>query len=118
MVTGFELSPLANSVQVYVTIYEPYDRIVRTNTRFWNVSGIGMEIGLLGGKIKTESLQALLEGGIAFATPDRLGETVVSGIRFELHENPQSGWLDWDPEIPLTVEEEAVGAEEEASREE
>ncbi|MFP3519460.1 MCE family protein, partial [Pseudomonas sp. SIMBA_077] len=40
------------------------------STRFWNVSGITLTGGLSGGiQIKSESLQSLMAGGIAFETP-------------------------------------------------
>ena len=71
-VTGCRLSPDAVSVLVAVDIEEPFAPLVRTDSRFWKASGIDMRFGLFSGaEVRTESLEALLEGGIAFATPDK-----------------------------------------------
>lgn len=94
----------AESVHVHVHIKEDYENLVRENTRFWNASGIGMDLGLLGVKVKTESLQSILSGGVAFATPpnDQMGEKVPDGTVFELYSESQKEWLEWQPTIKVT----------------
>ena len=43
---------------------------MRTTSKFWKASGLDVDFSLFtGAKIKTESMAALLEGGVAFATP-------------------------------------------------
>src|SRR5690606_37356058 len=70
-VTDFELGPTSDRVLIHVLIEPRYAPLVRSGSRFWNASGIGVDAGLFKGvKVRTESLEALLEGGIAFATPD------------------------------------------------
>jgi len=71
-VTGYRLSDDATAALVSVDIETPYAPLVRTTSKFWNASGIKIDVGLFqGARVQTESMQALLEGGIAFATPDR-----------------------------------------------
>jgi hypothetical protein len=77
--------------------------LVRQNTKFWNVSGIGVDLYLFGVKAKTESLTSLIKGGIAFATPlnDKMGNEVENGMVFRLYDQPEKEWLAWAPVIQL-----------------
>lgn len=53
-----------------VFIKAPYDHYLRTDSRFWNVSGIQVGLGAGGLKVQMQSLQALFSGGVAFGLPD------------------------------------------------
>lgn len=68
-VLGYELAGDQRTVDIYVFVRQPYDRLVRNDTRFWNASGIDVAIGAEGVSVSTDSLQAILTGGIAFDTP-------------------------------------------------
>ncbi len=68
-VLGHELGNDRKSVFIYAFIKEPFDQLVRGNSRFWNVSGMEVSMGTDGFKMKTESLASLMFGGIAFETP-------------------------------------------------
>jgi len=71
-VTYCRLSRNAASVIVGVDIESRYATLIRSDSKFWKASGIDMSFGLFSGaEVKTESLEALLEGGIAFATPEK-----------------------------------------------
>jgi paraquat-inducible protein B len=54
------------STRVTVFIEAPYDRFVKNDTRFWNASGISLSVTADGLRVRTESLAAILAGGIAF----------------------------------------------------
>ncbi len=114
-VTGFELSPTAQQVWVRVNINPAYVNLVHAGTRFWLASGIRASWGLFSGfDFNSESMQAILLGGIAFATPDgaEIGEPASNNDHFTLYEESEKTWLDWSPEIMLNE-----GAEQsEASR--
>ena len=74
-VTRCRLSRNAASVSVGVDIESRYAPLVRSDSKFWKASGIDMSFGLFSGaEVKTESIEALLEGGIAFATPEKQSE--------------------------------------------
>lgn len=63
-------------VLIKVFIRDPYDKYLRTDTRFWNVSGLKIGVGAGGLQIQLQSLQALLSGGIAFGlSPQRLSQS-------------------------------------------
>ena len=53
-------------------IHAPYDKLITTNTRFWNVSGITFNMGANGANIEMQSLETLIRGGITFSTPTTL----------------------------------------------
>lgn len=102
-VDRYRLADDSGSVLIHIHIDKPYDALIRENTRFWNASGIGVSLGLLGVKVQTESLAALLSGGVGFATPDNdnMGGPVPSGAVFELSNDLDESWLKWKPSIPL-----------------
>jgi paraquat-inducible protein B len=54
------------STRVSVFVESPYDGFVKSVTRFWNASGIDVKLGADGLNVQTESLAAVLAGGIAF----------------------------------------------------
>ncbi|WP_313117793.1 PqiB family protein [Ectopseudomonas guguanensis] len=103
-VVDFELGPTSDRVLIHVLIEPRYAPLVRSGSRFWNASGIGVDAGLFKGvKVRTESLEALLEGGIAFATPNNpeMGGPAQPGQTFALFEEPQEAWMQWAPKIVL-----------------
>jgi len=68
-VIAYELAPDGNTVQIKVFIKAPYDTYVYPETRFWNASGVDVSVGADGVNVRTESLIALLIGGLAFDIP-------------------------------------------------
>ncbi|MGE8416453.1 MAG: MlaD family protein [Pseudomonas sp.] len=103
-VTGYELGQTADRVLIHVLIEPKYAPLVRGGTRFWNSSGFGMDFGLFkGATVRTESLETLIQGGIAFATPDgeRMGNPARPEQTFPLFDKFEDEWLTWAPKIPL-----------------
>jgi paraquat-inducible protein B len=68
-VLGWDISDMAESVTIRVFVRAPYDAYVHDESRFWNASGISVDFGSEGLKVRMESLRTLLFGGIAFDTP-------------------------------------------------
>lgn len=101
-VTGFELADNAKHVNIYLHIDPYYAPLVKTNTVFWNATGIDFDFGWFSGaQLRTGSVQSLIAGGIALATPDLPGEDVSDGTVFDLHDSPRKEWYQWAPAIPL-----------------
>ena len=103
-VTGYELGNTADRVLVHILIEPRYAPLVRSGSRFWNTSGFGVDFGLFkGATIRTESLETLVQGGIAFATPDgdRMGNPSRPQQTFPLFDKFEEEWLQWAPKIPL-----------------
>ncbi len=102
--TGFELSPTGQTVLVYINIKKKYVNLIRKNSKFWNSSGLRIKGGLMTEmKISTESLAAIIGGGISFSTPnqDEMGKKVYNGQHFTLHNDPDDKWLSWSPILEI-----------------
>ncbi|MBF4207034.1 MULTISPECIES: MlaD family protein [Pseudomonas] len=103
-VTGFELGQTADRVLIHILIEPRYAALVRGGSRFWNSSGFGFDIGLFkGATVRTESLETLIEGGIAFATPDgeKMGNPARPQQTFALFDKAEDEWLQWAPKIQI-----------------
>ncbi len=101
-VTGAKLSPTAQKVLIHVNIAPPYQKLVYCNSKFWNGSGINVKAGLFSGvKITTESLEAIIAGGLCMATPEgeAMGPRALPKQRYKLHKEAKKGWLDWQPAL-------------------
>lgn len=68
-VQSYQFSKKSKRLLIGVHIEKEYAGLVNGSTRFWNASGITLSGGLSGIQIKSESLQSLMAGGIAFDTP-------------------------------------------------
>ena len=68
-VIAYDLTSDGKAVDLKVFVNAPYDRYVNPGTRFWNASGLDVSVGAGGVEVRTESLVALIAGGIAFDTP-------------------------------------------------
>ena len=104
------LSADARMVELDVFIQERYTKLVRKESKFWNVSGVNVDFGLFkGAQVNVESLKSLVSGGLTFATPDepRGAEAVKDGAIFRLYEEPKKEWLEWAPVIRLGDKEQA-----------
>jgi paraquat-inducible protein B len=53
-------------VDLEIFVQAPYDRYVRPSTRFWNADGLDLRVAGGDISVRTESLAALLLGGLAF----------------------------------------------------
>lgn len=65
-VTDYRLHEDGKFVDIQVFIDSPYDKYVTMSTRFWDASGVTVNLGSGGVEVHTESLAAILAGGVAF----------------------------------------------------
>jgi paraquat-inducible protein B len=77
------------STRVSVFVEAPYDGFVKPVTRFWNASGINLSLGADGLNVQTESLAAVLAGGIAFDDGPAAAVPAATGLsgEFTLYKN-------------------------------
>ena len=68
-VLGTTLSDTDGTATVRIFVRAPHDRLVHDGTRFWNSSGLAVKLGSEGLRVRTESLEAILAGGVAFDVP-------------------------------------------------
>jgi len=69
-VATYEMDPSGQFITTQVFIRAPHDARVRSNTRFWNASGLDVTIDAEGVRVRSASLVSMLIGGIAFDNPD------------------------------------------------
>jgi len=105
-VQDHQLSTNATTVDIDVFIRQRYANLVRNGSKFWNVSGVDVRVGLFrGAEINVESLRSLVAGGIAFATPNDPDDVPAKdGTVFHLHDKPEKEWSEWAPEIRIPPE--------------
>ncbi len=86
-VIAYDLAADGKSVEIKVFVDAPYDQYVTTGTRFWNATGLDVSVSANGLDVRTESLVALLAGGLAFDTPDYLAraEPAAANAVFTLY---------------------------------
>src|SRR5262245_24296958 len=86
-IIAYDLASDGKRVDLKVFVNAPYDRYVNPGTRFWNASGIDVSVGASGFEIRTQSLVALLAGGLAFDTPPFVtsAEPAAANTHFTLY---------------------------------
>lgn len=74
-----------------IFIQAPYDHLVNSESRFWNISGIDLNLSSEGVNFHAGSLDTLISGGIAFdqltehGSDDDKAKPAEPGQRFRLH---------------------------------
>jgi len=91
-VEGFELAEDGKQLNITSFIRAPYDRLVHPETRFWNAGGVDVSVGAQGVRIRANSWQQLLSGGIAFETPPEVlaGTPSPQGATFALFDTERA----------------------------
>ncbi|GAB0115965.1 PqiB family protein [Acidisoma sp. 7E03] len=92
-VLGWDIGNMAENVTIHVFVRAPYDAYVHDDSRFWNASGLSINLGAQGVQVQIESLNALLLGGVAFSMPDttQTGEAEAdAGQAFPLYDNKEA----------------------------
>ena len=90
-VEGYILATDGSHVTVTAFVRAPWDDLVHPETRFWNAGGVDLSVGAQGVRVRANSWQQLLSGGIAFETPTTVLTNPASpaGSDFQLYENRQ-----------------------------
>lgn len=84
---------------VKINIENKYVRLVRTNSFFWRKVGIQADLGLFGSKIKVNSFDSIMRGGVELWTPDSPGPIAKYGTRFNINPGPPKNWEKWNPKL-------------------
>ncbi|MGG7446557.1 MlaD family protein [Kosakonia oryzendophytica] len=69
-VYDYAINANKQGVTIDVLIERRFTNLVKKGSRFWNVSGVKADVSLSGAKVELESLAALVNGAIAFDSPD------------------------------------------------
>jgi paraquat-inducible protein B len=86
-VIAYDLAADGGGVEIKIFVNAPYDRYVNPGTRFWNASGLDVSVGAGGLEVRTQSLVALIAGGVTFDTPSFApkAEPAAADTVFTLH---------------------------------
>ncbi len=91
-VVNYQLSKDGSHVDARIFVYAPYDALVGRRSRFWNVSGFDVSVGIDGVKAEMASISSLLLGGVAFESPV-IGESnglASANYTFALYDDKQA----------------------------
>jgi len=69
-VYDYSINANKQGVTIDVLIERRFTSLVKKGSRFWNVSGVKADVGLSGAKVELESLASLVNGAIAFDSPE------------------------------------------------
>ncbi|MCA9058457.1 MAG: MCE family protein, partial [Planctomycetaceae bacterium] len=102
-ILAVDLSPDARFVDVHIRIRSEHRRLVRSTSRFWVSSGLGVDVGLTGIRFNADSLNTIVRGGVSFTTPATTDtpEEVHGGQMFTLYREPADEWLSSESLAPL-----------------
>ncbi len=100
-IIGVDLTPEGNAVQLKIFVRAPYDKYVLPGTRFWAASGIEVSVGADGVNVRTESLVALLVGGVSFDVPpfEKPAEPAAANAVFTLYSDRATAMKAPDPGV-------------------
>jgi paraquat-inducible protein B len=70
-------------------IKAPYHQLVTTNTKFWDVSGLRMDLTADGLSIQTGNIETMLTNGVTFDVPKGMekGEEITERTDFDIYSN-------------------------------
>ena len=88
-VASYALSKDRQYVDIEIFVQSPFDDLITSSTRFWDISGVDVRLDGQGLQVNTGSLMSVIAGGIAFDTPISLEKAVPAEEHtlFEFYEN-------------------------------
>lgn len=86
------LNETLTAVDFTAFVEAPYDQLLGSSTRFWNVSGLDVDVGFDGVRLHFNSVNSLLAGGVAFGNIGRTVGTSVADVDkpYRLYRNRSS----------------------------
>lgn len=83
-------------------VKDPYDKLVTSSSKFWNISGFKVDLSSEGFEVQIGSVESLLAGGVAFDYPnkERIGENISDGHEYILYEDLEKSEA---PKLDLTL---------------
>jgi paraquat-inducible protein B len=85
-IIDFSLDQVNTVMLVDILIHESYVSLVNSSSRFYNLSGLSVNIGLEGLELQTGSFESIAAGGIAFFTGEKNAQ-ITEKDEFVLYEN-------------------------------
>lgn len=93
------LSHFGTRVNIRIAMENADTYLIRENTKFWRKVGVQAKLGLFGAKIKMNSLESIVNGGVEIATPEPAGPRAKAGHHFGLDADAPKDYEKWAPEL-------------------
>ena len=104
-ILGHRLSDDAKRFEIPIFVRSPHDKLVSTESRFWDVSGIRFRAGADGIDLQVASLTSLIAGGVEFSSPDGAKERATAGATFTLYPDEASlGEARLEERVPYIID--------------
>ncbi|WP_025822164.1 PqiB family protein [Shewanella marina] len=100
-VSQYKLGNHAQDVEITAHIKQQYQHVINQSSRFFDLSGVKVDIGLFSGaQINTGSLENILAGGIGVATENSTTATnkLAAHTKMPIYPKPEQQWLEWAPQ--------------------
>jgi paraquat-inducible protein B len=83
------LDASASKVSIPIYIKSPYDKLVTNDSRFWDSSGVSVDLNAQGVSVRAQSIRSVIQGGINFMTPpgNENASPALSNTVFNLYKN-------------------------------
>ena len=103
-VVGYALDGSGKVVEVQVFIEAPNESLVTLRSRFWNASGLDVQLNASGLTVNAQSVASVIAGGLAFSNPADSPKLPPAppGSAFKLHASERAALAPEDGE-PLRV---------------
>lgn len=93
-VLAVELSQNGRTVDSRVRIFDEFEHLVTSKTKFWANSGIDFDLRWGSGlAVDIESLETVAKGGVAMLTVSNAGKPVRPGQLFSIVGSPENEWF-------------------------
>ena len=82
--------PENGQVEFGAFISGDYSRLISRDTKFWNLSGIDLQVGANGFQLRSGTLESLISGGVTFSEPEDKNtttKTLADGLSFTLFDS-------------------------------
>ncbi|WP_207190498.1 MlaD family protein [Aliarcobacter lanthieri] len=94
-----DLSSDGSRVIIDCLIDNKYKKLIRKNSKFYDISGFDMEFSIFGSKVQSSTVTSLIKGGFVVVTPyDYAGEATSKDI-FTLEKTLEGDWKNISPSI-------------------
>ena len=103
-IESYHLSKNGNKVEFTLFIDPCYKTLIRENSIIYLPSAIGMDVSLFGAKIKTETLQTMINGGMGIINPEEISSVASEGQSYKLENDVKEEWFTWQPKYPIQLD--------------
>ena len=88
-IESMEFDQEQRQVRYGIFVDAPFHKLINSNTRFWDASGISLSASAEGFEVDIGSMDTLLLGGVAFGAPPGLpsGSPIENGREYHLYES-------------------------------